>query len=434
MDQITIRGVRCFYEQQSVPLKPLTLLVGENSSGKSTFLALARIIWDIMRLEFSTIMSVNFNEEPFRLGAYAQIASFRGGKAGRVKDFVIGCKSRLESKKITKPHIREIELTCRFIENDAQPRLCELTLSTSPYELTFKINTQGESLTVFLSAPSGKYVIDSYMPRSIRFLFRAMMDEWRPVESTKQTRKKPTEEDLEIIDLLTSTFAKKSKKPYAFAPIRTSPQRTYDPITDVPHPEGSHVPIMLAKMIKTDPAGGKLILDTLSRFGEESGLFKDVEVRKLGNKESDPFQINVKISGPSFNLVDVGYGVSQILPIVFDSLRGPAGSVFLLQQPEVHLHPRAQAALGSFLATLVVTQKKHFLIETHSDYILDRIRMDVRDGKSIKADDVSILFFKRENGGVKIFPLEIDKFGNILHAPEGYRQFFLDEEYHLLEG
>jgi|GEM_PF-6026744 len=132
MDQITIRGVRCFHEQQSVPLKHLTLLVGENSSGKSTFLAIARIVWDIMRLEFPTIMSADFNEEPFRPGSCAQIAFFRGGKAGRVKDFVIGCKSRLESKRIGKSAIREIALVCCFIENDAHPRLCELTLSPLP--------------------------------------------------------------------------------------------------------------------------------------------------------------------------------------------------------------------------------------------------------------------------------------------------------------
>src|SRR5881396_1662040 len=76
-----------------------------------------------------------------------------------------------------------------------------------------------------------------------------------------------------------------------------------------------------------------------------------------------------------FNLVDVGYGVSQALPILVDTLQRPAADeVFLLQQPEVHLHPRAQAELGSFFVSQA-GKKRRFVIETHSDYLVDRVRM-----------------------------------------------------------
>jgi predicted ATPase len=92
----------------------------------------------------------------------------------------------------------------------------------------------------------------------------------------------------------------------------------------------------------------------LKEFGSRSGLFEQIEVIRKGNKESDPFQIGVKSGGPTFNLVDVGYGVSQVLPILVDTLERSTGDeVFLLQQPEVHLHPRAQAELGSFFRTSV---------------------------------------------------------------------------------
>ena len=104
-------------------------------------------------------------------------------------------------------------------------------------------------------------------------------------------------------------------------------------------------------------------------------------MKRKGQKESDPFQIEIKSSSRAFNLVDVGYGVSQVLPIVVDVLQEPKDTTFLLQQPEVHLHPKAQAELGSFLATLGKEQHKRFVIETHSDYLIDRIRMDVRDSK-----------------------------------------------------
>lgn len=101
----------------------------------------------------------------------------------------------------------------------------------------------------------------------------------------------------------------------------------------------------------------------------------------------------------------------------------------LIQQPEVHLHPRAQAALGSLLVHVAKGQKKRFLVETHSDYLVDRVRMEVRENEDLTPADVQILYFQREDDGrVEIYPLELDEQGNIVNAPPGYREFFLREE------
>ncbi len=131
--------------------------------------------------------------------------------------------------------------------------------------------------------------------------------------------------------------------------------------------------------------------------------------------------------GPQRNLIDVGYGVSQVLPVITELLRDDALSMFLLQQPEVHLHPSAQAALGSLFCQ-IAEPKRQLIVETHSDHLLDRVRMEVRDGAvPLKPDDVSILFFERDNLDVHIRSLRIDEEGNILGAPPGYRQFFMEE-------
>jgi predicted ATPase len=101
--------------------------------------------------------------------------------------------------------------------------------------------------------------------------------------------------------------------------------------------------------------------------------------------------------------------------------------MFLLQQPEVHLHPSAQAALGSFWCE-VGSWKRQLIVETHSDHLLDRVRMDVRDGRGrLKPDDVSILFFERDDLDVHIHSLRLDKRGNVLGAPASYRRFFMEE-------
>ena len=93
----------------------------------------------------------------------------------------------------------------------------------------------------------------------------------------------------------------------------------------------------------------------------------------------------------------------------------------------MHLHPSAQAALGSLFCQ-VAGPKRQLIVETHSDHLMDRMHMDVRDGVSgSKPEDVSILFFERRGLDVRIHSLRIDKEGNVLDAPDGYRQFFMDE-------
>ncbi len=100
----------------------------------------------------------------------------------------------------------------------------------------------------------------------------------------------------------------------------------------------------------------------------------------------------------------------------------------MFQQPEIHLHPRAQAELATLFGSLVKTQKKQFLIETHSDNLIDRVRMDVRDKKNISPDDVVILYFEKQKNGVKIYPIHLDEMGHLIDAPTTYRSFFLAEE------
>jgi predicted ATPase len=169
------------------------------------------------------------------------------------------------------------------------------------------------------------------------------------------------------------------------------------------------------------------VQEALKAFGKESGLFNAVDVKKLGQKITDPFQLRVSSIGPSVNLVDVGYGISQSLPIVVQSVLGSTKQVLLLQQPEVHLHPRAQAALGTFFADLVANQGRVILVETHSDYLVDRVRQEVARG-TIAKDKVSILFFDKPQLETTVHEITVDEHGNVENCPPEYRKFFLEEE------
>ena len=188
----------------------------------------------------------------------------------------------------------------------------------------------------------------------------------------------------------------------------------------------------LADISFRDSKEWRYIKEQLESFGKQSGLFDEIAINRLGRADSAPFQLLVRkfgkrLKGPWRNLVDVGYGVSQALPLITEVLRQDKPNTFLLQQPEVHLHPSAQSALGSLFCKVASTGKQ-LIVETHSDHLMDRIRMDVRDGETaLKPEDVSILFFERDELDVRIHSLGIDEQGNITGAPQGYRKFFMEE-------
>ena len=246
-----------------------------------------------------------------------------------------------------------------------------------------------------------------------------------------------TDEDLTQVNNLASDtafprFRRAGRRPYASAPVRSKPRRTYDPARSISDPEGDHVPMYLANMYFQDKSGWTKLRHALENFGQASGLFDEIHIKQLGKRESEPFQVQVRkfgdrLKGPARNLIDVGYGVSQVLPVITELLRRDAPSMFLLQQPEVHLHPSAQAALGSLFCQ-IATSRRQLIVETHSDHLLDRVRMDIRDGQGeLKPDNVSVLFFERGNLDVRIHSLRIDKKGNVLDAPSSYRKFFMTE-------
>ena len=119
------------------------------------------------------------------------------------------------------------------------------------------------------------------------------------------------------------------------------------------------------------------------------------------------------------------------MPVAVQSILLSPRQRLLMQQPEVHLHPRAQAALGTLFARLVGTQSKQLVVETHSDQIVDRVRMAVAGG-ILSKDAVVILFLEKRDGRSVVYPIEMDELGNLLNVPASYRQFFLDEDIALL--
>jgi hypothetical protein len=425
---IILEYVRSFASRQSVPLRPLTLLVGENSTGKSTFLAVVASVFNSTR--FPTNLS--FNEPPYNLGTFETIATFKGGKYGRAKSFSVGFSEGEPGKR----KFREAIATCgnergevvfRTLHARTNHGSCELELKQP--SVSVHVATNGQHGTAGSVADYKLQLPESAFSGPGRFGYHALqfLALVSPVKA-----KLPDEETRAIFDLLQAAVPPIGKC-FSFAPLRSHPKRTYDAFSEEQLPEGDHIPLVLAKLLALDgdSEDGVRVQDALKRFGKESGLFKSVTVRPLGKQPGDPFQVQVTVAGPPANLSDVGYGVSQTLPIVVQSVLRTSGEALLMQQPEVHLHPRAQAALGTFLAGLAAQDDRMFLIETHSDYLVDRVRQEVARG-TLSHDKVQILFFHKPELETTVHPITLDAQGNVENAPLEYRRFFLQEELNLL--
>jgi len=443
MTSLTMNNVRCFADPDPAPLAPLTLLVGENSTGKSTFLASVRLAWELAH----DPMSADFNKEPFLLGSYDDIGNYRGSR-WRADTFSVGFSCPFP-KSTTKRWGTELTedgvFLATFKRQDSLPVLAQWQFTAMPYGITLTFEDASTISACELMSPNGCYTLSGpaveQMPAQYAgepwYLAHVARSYLKRESAARLTEagERPNEQHIRAISFVVRRIREEFlQRPYATAPIRTKPRRTYDPLSLRPEPEGGHVPMILAKTLSGKSRQRARLQKALEKFGKASGLYSAVKIKKLGRKEGTPFQVKLNFGGqPDFNLVDVGYGVSQALPIVVDIIRAEKGSTLLIQQPEVHLHPRAQAALGSLLIELAVAEKKRFIVETHSDYLIDRVRMDIRDSDKLSPKDVQLLYFDRQDGGnADIHALELDKQGNITNAPAGYRDFFLREEHRFI--
>ena len=438
MDSIRLKNYRCFRDEQSARLAPLTLLVGDNSTGKTSFLAMIRALWDV----FFDLRSPapDFKEEPYDLGSYDEIAHHRGGRGGRADGFEAGFSDRFGLRRKNEKIVFDV----RFDRSGSAPVPVRTRIAGGDVWIEDSF-APGESLEIRIGTDRGVweseitpklddiYIVGkrSTIPRQMPIWF--YLDEGFGMEPIGDSPA-PIQEDIDRVEnlerLRRGTFR---RRPFASAPVRSKPRRTYDPSQVIADPEGGYIPMYLADAYLRDKDTWTRLKDGLERFGRDAGLFDEISVRPLGRRGSVPFQVQVRkfgggLKGPLRNLADVGYGVSQALPLITEILReGGARDMFLLQQPEVHLHPSAQAALGSLFCR-TAGRDRQLIVETHSDHLIDRVRMDVRDGVSkLKPSDVSILYFQRDALDVKIHSLEIDGEGNILNAPDDYRRFFMEE-------
>ena len=221
-------------------------------------------------------------------------------------------------------------------------------------------------------------------------------------------------------------------------PLREHPQRQYTWAGSNPRdmgPMGERVvdAILAARELGAYISPGhrkrKLTLEErIAKWLQELGLVDSFSVRPV-TEGSKLFQVWVKRSpkSPEVLITDVGFGVSQILPVIALCYYVPEGSILVLEQPEIHLHPSVQAGLADVFIDAIRTRSIQIIVESHSEHLLRRLQRRIAETEAedgFRHDQAALYFCRIEDGESKLDHLKLDMFGTIENWPQ---DFFGDE-------
>ena len=304
--QFTMEEVRCFAERQEFNIRPLTFLVGENSTGKTTALGCFQVLADYL-----IDGGIDFNSPPYSMGIFRDIV-----RNSRKTEKVFKLGFTLHG---------DVEYTVEFAERrgGVEPVVKSIRAKFTDGEIVLRTSDIIGARLASFDEEWNRYHIDVSSVDLAFYPLRYLLEDFNRREQNLSEDEKALRNYLGNTEFSWDWWHGDNLFVCSTAPIRTQPKRTYDPTRVFDDPEGSHVPMWFMQTKATEKEEWKTLKAQLVEFGKRSGLFQNIEVISLGRSRGNPFQLKVKVRGPNSNIVDVGYGVSQILPVLARVLEYP---------------------------------------------------------------------------------------------------------------
>lgn len=372
LTQLELRHFKCF-ELLRLPMSPFTLLSGGNGSGKSSVLQALALIQQTMReQEWSTRLMLN--------GAAVRL--------GTVADVVDELHSRN---------------TCGIAVADKD----------TAYDWSFSGDRTEMSMVVEKVTVGGKVYerpdeLHWLIPATPHALGSSLSIRLRDMTYITAERVGPRE----VYPLEDS-----------FVAGNVGPVGEY--AVSVLH-RGRDEPVIAELVLPTSPPTRlRQVEERMGTFFPGFGLI----VQQIPNTNSVSLGLRSSPETDHFRPVNVGFGLTQVLPIVVAALSAKPEDILLIENPEVHLHPAGQMLMGRFLAEVAYAGVQ-VVVETHSDHVLSGVRRMVKAGQ-LKADRVAIHFFRpRSEGVTQVVSPSIDPSGSIDEWPDGFFDQFDQDASH----
>ncbi len=390
-----------------IPLAPVTMLLGTNSSGKSSLLQALLLL---KQTAVSPDRSVHLN-----LG---------GNEANDYFNF---------------GHFDDV------LTHNASPRLFELGFKFRRPDSASASETRrlqsGEFLATYSKTSAGATVVQELALRSDASFYRAIRrdkgaysimvgDETQPRgKSRAYAPERSIALPVEAVQLLAadgpmvediSLAVRRELEGIAYlGPLRRKPERDYPWNKSRPGElgiDGSGVinGLLASALSRSKDDDTAQIIQKVSVWLQRMGVAEKIEVKQLGH--STRYEVVVHKDGISANLRDVGIGVSQVLPVITLAFFAPPGATVILEEPEIHLHPLAQAVLAELFVEVSRDRQVQFIVETHSEHLFRRLQTLVARDAGTR-DQCLLYFVERAGADAKLKPLLLDSFGRVNEWP-----------------
>ncbi len=433
---IEVEGFKSLYERAKIEVRPLTILAGANSSGKSSIMQ-------------PLLMMKQTLEAPYDPGAllldgphvkYSSVDQFLSKRSGEtIQNFfklrlVVNHHLSLDNCFIKAEKTMQIHYSiCGLNE-----KTFTIKLDMSKTELISLIDEfdkyrekSGNSRD--LTKSQKQMIIDNLKPEIIRN--RCFLTLYYRSKGLSVLDPSIPTDILYSNENHNQIFEKEIRQIIHIPGVRGNPERTYK-IAAIGSGFPGNFETYVASIIQhwQDTQDERLI--QLCQNLEKLGLTGKVATKILNGVQMEIQVANLPRSVEStdmVNIADVGFGVSQILPVLVALLVAEPGQLVYLEQPEIHLHPRAQEGLAEILAD-AANRGVRVVLETHSELLLLTTQSLVAEGK-LSPEKVKLHWFtRREDGSTEIHSADLDREGAFGDWPEDFSQVSLQLESRYLDA
>ncbi|MBI5059988.1 DUF3696 domain-containing protein [candidate division KSB1 bacterium] len=216
-------------------------------------------------------------------------------------------------------------------------------------------------------------------------------------------------------------------------PLRDYPARQYSWSGEEPQDVGKQGELAIAALLSSRKRGpyisfGKgiprqTLEERVAFWLRKMDLIHSFEVKQIAAQRRE-YEVKVKKTArsPEVFITDVGFGVSQLLPVIVLCYYVPEGTTILLEQPEIHLHPSVQSVLADVLMDAIKIRRIQVIVESHSEHLLRRLQRRVAEGPpdGFAAGLAKLYFCRMEEDSAQLAKLDLDLFGNITNWPRGF--------------
>lgn len=416
---IRMKNFKSWKDSDKVELAPLTGFFGTNSSGKSSLLQMLLLLKQTAeRSDTGEAIFLGDEHSLVNLGNFLEV--IHGHKEEEPLELEFRCKLQ---KPLTITIFQEIDKYRRSYD------WVPLDIDSFTFETAISGNAVGWRVES-LSYTIGPEALQKIKWEDGNLYYGNIQGNHVNVSNCYGH---PTRGYTEQLSPLSSAFENLFADIYYLGPTRVHPQRLYH--WERTHPKEIDLwgdkavdALLSARVIQLTTAhNGKRIPieERISKWLQKMDLAHSFSLVPKGSLEDNNYEIRIRKTPNSaeVTLADLGHGVSDLFPLLVHCCYVPEGSTLILEQPGIHLHPKAQADLADLLIEVITERNLQILIESHSEHLLNRLQRRVAEEK-IAVDQTALYFCRNEEGVSTIERLKMDEFGNIANWPEN---FFGDE-------